>query len=75
MIPWKDNHIQFARLLAEIHGKLDGPTWASVCEEMDIRPGDLEELFNRAEIEWIRIKGGKTLRRLTPPSEVESFTR
>lgn len=55
---WERNEIQFPRLLAEIYatqdlGKLDIP---ALCESMDLGPADIAEIFERAEVEWERIK-------------------
>jgi hypothetical protein len=55
---WKDNSIQFPRLLAEIMAtcELTETMWASLCESMDITSDELSELFDRAQDEWERIK-------------------
>lgn len=54
---WKDNSIQFPRLLAEIGSLIDsGQLWEELKESMDINDIELNELFDRAEIEWQKIK-------------------
>jgi hypothetical protein len=55
MNKWKDNSIQFPRLLAEIIAtqELDIP---ALAESMDLTEHDVLHLFDRAEIEWQEIK-------------------
>jgi hypothetical protein len=47
--------IQFPRLIAEINATqmLD---MKALCESMDLEPSDVDELFDRAEEEWERVK-------------------
>jgi hypothetical protein len=55
---WKNNEIQFARLLCELAalGVPDGDTWADLGENMDLTPNDLDELFERAHEVWEQSK-------------------
>ena len=55
--PWKDDRIQFARLLAEISAiGLCPEDKQAICESMDLEPAELEALFSRAEASWEEIK-------------------
>jgi hypothetical protein len=55
---WLDNSIQFPRLLAEINANVDMSVgdMVALCESMDLNPLDINELFDRADEEWERIK-------------------
>ena len=55
MSAWDDNSIQFPRLLAEIYATQD-LKMAALCESMDLEVGDIVEIFERALIDWERIK-------------------
>lgn len=57
---WNDNSIQFPRLLAEIAATCDIPITQQreLCESMDITLEELDELFERAQDAWERIKYG-----------------
>jgi hypothetical protein len=54
---WLRDDIQFPRLLAEILAvcgdKLD---YDALCASMDLEPSELDELFDRADIAWEKIK-------------------
>jgi len=52
---WKDNKIQFPRLLAEIVATQD-LNMKELCESMDLDAEEVGELFERAEVEWQKIK-------------------
>lgn len=54
---WEDNSIQFPRLLAEIVAtqSLD---LDALCDSMDLSLSDLDELFERAVLDWEDIKNG-----------------
>lgn len=45
---WSDDLIQFARLLSEINATQDNLDYEALCESMDLTPGDIVELFDRA---------------------------
>lgn len=52
---WKDDSIQFPRLISEIlatQTELDIP---ALCEAMDISVEELDELFDRAQHAWSRL--------------------
>ena len=55
---WEDNNIQFPRLLAEIASTVEitEPQFAELCASMDLSRDEVNELFERAEVEWQRIK-------------------
>jgi hypothetical protein len=55
---WLDNKIQFPRLLAEIYaiGGLSGDQMRQLCDSMDLEPDEINQLFDRAQDEWDRIK-------------------
>ena len=54
---WKDNTIQFPRLLAEIQAiGLTPEQDAALCDAMDLDENDIAELFDRAQIAWQKIK-------------------
>ena len=54
---WLDNHIQFPRLLAEINAcGLTHQQYLGLCESMDLTVLELDEILDRAEAEWLRIK-------------------
>lgn len=55
---WKNNKIQFPRLIAEINAnvKISRNDWKSLCESMGLSEGDVQSLFDRAENEWEKIK-------------------
>jgi hypothetical protein len=52
---WESNMIQFPRLIAEINATQELDIDA-LCESMDLEPSDIEELFDRADREWEKIK-------------------
>lgn len=58
MSTWNDDHIQFARLLAEIQSccPLTVDQYQELQESMDLGEGDINELFDRAELAWERYK-------------------
>ena len=55
---WKNNKIQFARLIAELEaaGAFTGEICAELCQEMDLTMDDLDELVDRAQLEWDKAK-------------------
>jgi hypothetical protein len=55
---WKDNDVQFPRLLAEIASTIDfnSDQVRDLCDSMDIHKDSLDELFERAKARWDRIK-------------------
>lgn len=55
---WERNDIQFPRLIAEINAtvELTKRQRTELCESMDLEPSDIDELFDRADEEWERIK-------------------
>lgn len=54
---WENNAIQFPRLLAEIIGNgLSETQWDDLLASMDLESDQLNNLFDRAQAEWERIK-------------------
>lgn len=53
---WENNSIQFPRLLAEIAATQDSLDIEALCEAMDLDEYYITELFDRAQIEWEKIK-------------------
>ena len=55
---WKNDKIQFPRLLAEVWANVEisEKDWKDLAESMDLSDIELESLFNRAMKEWERIK-------------------
>jgi hypothetical protein len=54
--PWDRNELQFPRLLAEINATQDKLDMPALAAEMDLTVEQVNELFDRAEAEWQRIK-------------------
>jgi hypothetical protein len=54
---WRNNLIQFARLIAEAEGAGCGivPT-KELCETMDLTPEQINEIVDRAQDTWHQIK-------------------
>lgn len=53
---WRDNAIQFPRLLAEISATQDTLDMQALADAMDLSVEEVNELFDRADTEWERIK-------------------
>lgn len=51
---WKDDLIQFARLLCEIRANISATNrdWRALSESMDLSMEQLEVLFDRADLVW-----------------------
>lgn len=49
---WKDDKIQFARLLCEIVATHEKLNIKELCESMDLEPEYIDELFDRANEVW-----------------------
>lgn len=57
---WNNNIIQFPRLISELNAVgLDEINWKDLCESMGLEKDQIQELIDRAEKEWIRIKYGE----------------
>ena len=56
MSRWKDNSIQFPRLLAEINATQDSLDMEALCESMDLEQEQIDELFERATVDFEKIK-------------------
>jgi len=53
---WKNNLIQFSRLLAEAEAVGAIKVTPELCETMDLTPGDIHDILNRAQDSWDLIK-------------------
>ena len=53
---WERDDYQFPRLLAEITATQDKFDVDALCVSMDCVPGDINELFDRADVAWERVK-------------------
>jgi len=54
---WEDSYIQAIRLIAEIEATQEKLDIKALCESMDLEEEQLNELFNRLQMEWEEIKG------------------
>ena len=55
---WENNAIQFPRLIAEICANIEFKPkhWKDLQDSMDLSEDELNELFDRANDEWEKIK-------------------
>lgn len=55
---WKNNKIQFPRLIAELEaiGAFNEETLHNLADSMDLTPDEVCELIDRAQNEWDKIK-------------------
>jgi len=55
---WNNNRIQFPRLLAEIvaTGAITNEVMAGLRDGMDLSNDEINEIFDRAQMEWEKIK-------------------
>jgi len=55
---WDNDCLQFPRLIAELNqaGAFNKKVMRALCESMELQPGDIDELINRAEKKWDNIK-------------------
>jgi hypothetical protein len=55
---WERDSIQFPRLIAEISACVDitKKDFTALCESMDLEPEQVNELFDRANAAWEKIK-------------------
>jgi len=57
VVLWKRDDLQFVRLLAELNAVGILPQQMDqLTESMDLPAGDIEELLERAEVKWEKIK-------------------
>ena len=57
---WENNNIQFPRLIAEILATQEVIDVVALAQSMDLTIDDVEELFERAQVQWEAIKSGNT---------------
>jgi hypothetical protein len=75
MLSWDNNHTQFARLLAEIAAlPLTTEQYEQLKASMDLGYEDIDEVFERAGLEWERAKKGEPVRECTPQAELDAYT-
>lgn len=53
---WNNDHLQFARLLAEIQACTEFKITNELMESMDLSKEQITEIFDRAEVAWEDIK-------------------
>ena len=56
--PWKDDSIQFPRLIAEAEAAglfADNNKLDTLCGEMDLLPEEIMEIVDRAQLKWAKI--------------------
>jgi len=58
--PWKDDQIQFPRLIEELQGAgaFSSKVIDELCESMDLTMEDIAEITKRARFRWENIKAG-----------------
>lgn len=58
---WKDDRVQFARLITEINATWDLTEfqWDSLLDAMDLKTEEMDELFERAHSAWEKAKAGE----------------
>lgn len=58
MSNWERDDIQFPRLISEILATIEitNEDWAQLRDAMDLEDDELQELFDRAQSAWERIK-------------------
>jgi len=73
-IPWNNNHLQFARLLSEIRAMgLTAEQSEQLKQSMRLHQDEIDEVFDRAQLEWERAKRGQPVRKTTPHKEYMAF--
>lgn len=55
---WRRDDLQFPRLLAEVQAVLEPGQYKELSVSMDLSNKEVEELFDRADTAWERIKSG-----------------
>ena len=74
MSKWEDNYAQFARLLDEIRClSLTPEQYEALEESMDLGYEDIDEVLERAALEWHRAKLGQDVRQFTPHDELSAW--
>lgn len=58
MSTWKNNAVQYPRLLAEIAATQDSLDLDALAESMDLTTDQVSELLDRAQDDWEAIKRG-----------------
>ena len=55
---WENDNVQFARLLSEMRGivTIKKSEMKELCASMDLSENEIDELFERADSAFIRIK-------------------
>jgi hypothetical protein len=62
-------------MLAEIGSvvELSVDQWSDLCESTGLTQDDIDEVFDRAQIEFERAKRGEPVRKATPVAELERY--
>ena len=73
--PWDDNLIQFARLLCEIRAccTINQDDFDDLCDSMELAPKYIEQIYDRAEVEFQRAKNGGRPMRMTPHMDMQKL--
>lgn len=53
---WKNNEVQFARIICELVAIQDDLDFPGLCASMDLSQEELQELFDRAHDVWEQAK-------------------
>ena len=53
---WSDDSVQFPRLLAEISATQPNLDFEALCASMDLEIDDINDIFDRADEAWEKIK-------------------
>lgn len=55
---WENDAIQFPRLIAELEaaGAFTADVMTSLCDSMDLDPSNINELVDRAQTKWEKVK-------------------
>lgn len=51
-VNWANDHLQFARLIAELESTLGFPVTDALCEAMDLSKDEVREIIGRAQQTW-----------------------
>lgn len=74
---WDNNHIQFARLISELAslGVPNSKHLKQLCESTDLSVEEIENIFDRAAVEWERAKRCQPVRKHTPEIDVRRWRK
>jgi hypothetical protein len=49
---WKNDHLQFARLIAELEATHGFPVTEALCKSMDLHEDEIQQIISRAQKTW-----------------------